>query len=175
MKKFFRFISALALAVTVVFGSVLPAQAAETITKTYEGGSFFDWQYYADHNPDVVQAVGRDPEALRNHFYTQGVYDKGRDISDLVNLDEYIEKNPDVAQACGYDRLECWRHFEENGIFECRPGVNPDITLATTEVVTTTTKNGQTTTSSSATYFSRDESGKATYYKVEDGATTVIY
>lgn len=173
MKKFFRFISALTLAVIVAIGTILPAQAE---TKDWSGSNgFFDYQYYADHNPDVVEAVGTDPQALYEHFVKSGVYDKGRDISAFVNLDEYIEKNPDVAQACGYDRLECWRHFEENGIFECRPGVNPDITLATTEVVTTTTKNGQTTTSSSATYFSRDESGKATYYKVENGATTVIY
>lgn len=171
-KKSFRLFSAFALAVVVAIGSMLSVQAAEPTTKTWEG--VFDVQYYADHNPDVVAAVGTDPQALRNHFYSKGVYEEGRDVSALVNLDRYIQENPDVAQACGYDRLACWRHFEENGIYECRPGVTQGPFEVITETVTTSVVNGKATTSTTVTHFSRDADGTVSYYQVKDGITTVF-
>lgn len=169
MRKLFRSVSVLALAVMLIMGA-MPVQAAET--RTWQG--VFDPQYYADHNPDVVAAVGTDPQALANHFYTQGVYDVGRDVSALVNLDQYIKENPDVAAACGNDRLKCWQHFEKNGIYECRPGVTQDPFEVVTETITTSIVNGKVTTSTTVVHFSRDENGKVSHYQVTDGVTTVF-
>lgn len=172
MKKNFRHFSALVLIVVAVIGSMLSAQAAEPTTKTWEG--IFDVQYYADHNPDVVAAVGTDPQALRNHFYSKGVYEEGRDVSVLVDFDQYVRDNPDVAAACGNDRLKIWQHLEEQGIFECRPGVTQEPFEVVTETTTVSVINGKTTTSVTVTHFSRDEDGTVSHYQIKDGVTTVF-
>ena len=58
-------------------------------------GSFFDAEYYAQTNPDVVGVLGTDATVLYNHYVTNGKaegrapYNPAIDISTLVDAATY--------------------------------------------------------------------------------------
>ena len=95
----------------------------------------FDAAYYAEHNPDVVAALGNSEEALLDHYNTFGKGEGRRanstDFSKLNTKDVemlkemfdakyYAEKYPDVAKECGTDEEKLFNHFLNNGLVEGR-------------------------------------------------------
>lgn len=84
-----------------------------------EPGELFDADYYAQTNPDVVAAVGNSPEALYQHFMTNGMAE-GRSGSAMFNLAQYKKNNPDLVRVFGDDNAAYYRHYVEHGMDEGR-------------------------------------------------------
>ena len=62
-------LTALALVMSLMF-SMSPLAMAANLNSVHD--ILFDWEYYADNNPDVVQALGRTESAMRWHYETYG-------------------------------------------------------------------------------------------------------
>ena len=77
---------------------------------TFDGVDYskvFDPVWYADHNPDVVAAVGNTPAKLFEHFIAFGRNEAsraGKTISDF-NITVYLSHSPDVAADKEYGSL----------------------------------------------------------------------
>ena len=81
----------------------------------------FDAEYYAAHNPDVVNALGRSESALRGHYNQYGKRE-GRAPSALFDPKFYVSVYPDLKAAFGTDYVAAYNHFLSNGIAEGRQG-----------------------------------------------------
>lgn len=81
----------------------------------------FDSSYYAAANPDVVNALGFSPSALRGHYEKYGKYE-GRAPSDLFNPQFYLSVYPDLKAAFGSNYKAAYDHFVVHGIAEGRQG-----------------------------------------------------
>ncbi len=103
-------------AAVMVLGSVTTAFAKEN-KEDYR--AVFDAQYYYDHNPDLQESIGMDPEALFEHFATSGVRE-GRSGNAEFNLKAYIYNNPDLFLAYKKDFSEYCHHFITAGKSEGR-------------------------------------------------------
>lgn len=54
-----------------IIGMLLVAQSSMTVSAApaiMPDGELFDAEYYAEHNPDVVAAIGTDMHALYAHY-----------------------------------------------------------------------------------------------------------
>ena len=60
----------------------------------------FDSSYYAAANPDVVNALGSSPAALRQHYEQYGKRE-GRAPSNLFSPQWYVGAYPDLKAAFG--------------------------------------------------------------------------
>lgn len=79
----------------------------------------FDAQYYYDHNPDLQEAIGQNPEKLFEHFATFGAKE-GRSGNAEFNLKAYIYNNPDLFLAYKKDLSEYCHHYAAIGKHEGR-------------------------------------------------------
>ena len=80
--------------------------------------SVFDWDYYYDAHPDVVQ-INMD---MATHWKDYGFY-QGRAGSFEFDPVFYWNKYPDLVQICGAGNLHCGiQHWLSNGIGEGRMG-----------------------------------------------------
>ena len=80
--------------------------------------SVFDWDYYYDAHPDVVQ-INMD---MATHWKDYGFY-QGRAGSFEFDPVFYWNKYPDLVQICGAGNLHCGiQHWLSNGIGEGRVG-----------------------------------------------------
>ena len=78
---------------TVIGTAGCPAFAvcADAAPMKYTDGNIFDPEYYAAHNPDVVAALGTDPDVLYRHYFMFGRqegragYDPNADVTRLTN------------------------------------------------------------------------------------------
>ncbi len=68
--KRIRTISALLIAMIIVFASTMTTYAAP---QTMPDGTVFDAEYYAANNPDVVAVFGTDATALYSHYINCGI------------------------------------------------------------------------------------------------------
>lgn len=81
-------------------GSSMTAMAAP---KLMSDGNVFDAEYYAQNNPDVVNALGKDENMLYLHYTSYGRTEgrlavaPGTDTDAVMN--EYLETNPAVIQC----------------------------------------------------------------------------
>lgn len=81
----------------------------------------FDSSYYAAANPDVVNALGSSPAALRQHYEQYGKRE-GRAPSNLFSPQWYVGAYPDLKAAFGTNWEAAYNHFVSNGIAEGRQG-----------------------------------------------------
>ncbi len=79
----------------------------------------FDADYYYNAYPDVAAAIGRNTEALFNHFVSFGVRE-GRSASAEFNPQAYRQKNADLQTAFGSDMAAYCRHYINYGKAEGR-------------------------------------------------------
>lgn len=59
-----------------IIGMLLAAQSSMTVSAApaiMPDGELFDAEYYAEHNPDVVAAIGTDMHALYAHYQQSGI------------------------------------------------------------------------------------------------------
>ncbi|SFN84582.1 hypothetical protein SAMN05216351_101346 [Pseudobutyrivibrio sp. JW11] len=76
--------------------------------------SFFDYEYYKEQNPDVVEQYGDSYEALFNHFCTKGVFE-GRTGSADFDPAAYASAYGDLKAQFGADILSYYRHYATEG------------------------------------------------------------
>jgi len=76
--------------------------------------SFFDYEYYKEQNPDVVEQYGDSYEALFNHFCTKGVFE-GRTGSADFDPAAYASAYGDLKAQFGTDILSYYRHYATEG------------------------------------------------------------
>ena len=82
----------------------------------------FDAELYYSLYPDLQQAFGYNPEALKQHYLTWGVKE-GRIASYVFNPIYYLNNNADVRKVFGANGYEgAYNHFINNGIHEGRTG-----------------------------------------------------
>lgn len=80
-----------AAAAAGVAGSPAFVIRADAAPMKYTDGNIFDPEYYAAHNPDVVAALGTDPDVLYRHYFMFGKqegragYDPNADVTQLTN------------------------------------------------------------------------------------------
>lgn len=92
MKRKLKNFLSLTLIVTVLTGSSLSVNAAPVLMPD---GTFFDAEYYAQTNPDVVGVLGTDATVLYNHYVNNGKaegrapYDPTLDISTMIDSATY--------------------------------------------------------------------------------------
>lgn len=92
MKRKLKNFLSLTLITTVLLGSSLSANAAPVMMPD---GTFFDAEYYAQTNPDVVGVLGTDATVLYNHYVNNGKaegrapYNPAIDISSLADTATY--------------------------------------------------------------------------------------
>ena len=121
--------------------STLMAAAVLSISAMTASAAPFDASYYAAMNPDVVAALGSQPEALQLHYETFGKQegrlaskgDLGHSTPDytptlysLFDAAYYAQANPDVVAVFGNDPALLFTHFVTSGINE---GRNPSSAL----------------------------------------------
>ena len=83
----------------------------------------YDMDYYLDHNPDLAEYFGEnpDPDAVLQHFIQNGM-SEGRTASRNFIPQEYRDMYPDLDAAFGDDWEQYYRHFMSRGALEQRYG-----------------------------------------------------
>lgn len=81
----------------------------------------FDAEYYAQNNPDVVEAVGSDEESLLWHFLNFGMQE-GRQGNATFDVVFYKNSNGDLQEAFGDDLPSYYMHYVNFGQAEGRLG-----------------------------------------------------
>ena len=98
---------------------------ADTRTALSQWSPVFSASYYAEHNPDVVAAVGYDEGKLLNHFLTYG-QKEGRKGNDVFDVASYALANPDLVKAFGGDLAKYYQHYIQFGKGENRKTADKD-------------------------------------------------
>ena len=109
-------------AALMVLGSATTAYAKENI-EDYR--AVFDAQYYYDQNADLQETIGMDPEALFQHFATQGAKE-GRSGNAEFNLKAYIYNNPDLFLTFKKNLSDYCKHYAELGKSEGRKALRQE-------------------------------------------------
>ena len=122
-------------------------------TTIYEGVDYalvYDYEYYIENNPFVVEEVGTDPAAVLAHFVTKGM-GYALQANDSFNVLAYAKLNGDLAAFYGEDWKALYNHYIAFGNAEGRatsgtkpadmtapvyPGTEPDPTPVPTPVPT---------------------------------------
>ena len=92
MKKIYNIMFSLILSTAIFLGTATTANAAPILMAD---GNFFDAQYYAQNNPDVVAVLGLNASVLYAHYTNHGMsegrtpYDPSIDIGSLIELNAY--------------------------------------------------------------------------------------
>ncbi len=94
-------------------GSGTTAPAKETVPAEFKEW-VFDADYYADKNPDVEKAFGRDRTKLFNHFVECGIKE-GRAGSALFDVKYYVNSSADLKSTFGTDYKRAFQHFIDCG------------------------------------------------------------
>lgn len=81
----------------------------------------FDAAYYAEKNPDVVAAYGRDSGALYSHYINHGI-NEGRNAGKLFNVKEYRLHNKDLEGLYGDNWAAYVNQYLKEGLKEGRVG-----------------------------------------------------
>ncbi len=111
MRNLSKRLLAATAAATMLFGSVITANAAQE--------DLFDAQYYAEAYPDIAAAFGNDENALLQHYLNYGITE-GRSASAYFNALAYKTANADLAAAFGDDWDAYADHYIQSGVAEGR-------------------------------------------------------
>ena len=84
-----------------------------------ETPTVFVAEFYCEHNPDLMDALGTDEEALRQHFKEYGMAE-GRIASPYFDINVYKANNPDLVEAFGEDNTRYYEHYINHGMAEGR-------------------------------------------------------
>jgi len=79
----------------------------------------YSYSYYLEHNPQVAQEVGTDPQAVLEHFVTKGMHYALQGI-DTFNVLAYAKFNDDLREAFGNDWARYYMFHLEYGWKEGR-------------------------------------------------------
>ena len=79
----------------------------------------FDYQYYADSNPELKAVYGYDENQLYEHFVLYGAKE-GRTSSPVFNAEYYFQQNPGLREFYGNNHIEACNHFMNYGCKEYR-------------------------------------------------------
>ena len=118
ISRTFKRITTFVLTFALACGMIAPSLA---VSHSTIDNILFDASYYASNNPDVVNALGSSPSALRTHYNNYGKAE-GRAPSDLFNPKYYLDKYPDLKAAYGNNYTAAYMHFVIYGINEGRQG-----------------------------------------------------
>jgi hypothetical protein len=77
----------------------------------------FNAELYLASNPDVLNALGLNLEAAREHYEEHGVYEGRREDFDA---EDYLAANPDLITAFHNDTTQALHHYLEHGYAEGR-------------------------------------------------------
>lgn len=107
-----RKVKNLLLSLTLITSLLLPAstQAATSNTNTdaaYDYSLIFDWEYYYNTYPDLQQNIGKDTNALFNHFITTGMKE-GRSGNADFQVKAYMYNNLDLLPVYGAKDLSSY-------------------------------------------------------------------
>lgn len=108
--------------VTAVFVCVFSAYSCSSVyaaEKTDDYRKVFDADYYYDNNPDLQEVIGKDPEALFQHFVNSGIKE-GRSGNEEFNLKAYVFYNQDLLNVFKRDWQAYCRHYVTVGKSEGR-------------------------------------------------------
>lgn len=109
-----------ALSAALLAGSCLTVSAAP---QKMADGTEFDAVYYAEQNPDVVAALGKDAKALYSHYVKYGKAEGRKAVAggaDDFDAAFYAKEYPDVANALGTDAAALYQHYINFGKAEGR-------------------------------------------------------
>lgn len=112
------------------------AHMNDTYHMTAPTDGTFDASYYAQQNPDVVAALGTDPNMLYSHYVNHGRAEGRKShINDLSHVavptttvdttfdaNYYAQQNPDVVAAYGTNSNALYSHYSTHGKSEGRRG-----------------------------------------------------
>ena len=80
----------------------------------------YDYDYYMEHNPDVVNAYGvGNPAGVLSHFVIYGMKE-GRQASSRFNVSYYKQNYEDLRNAFGDDTRAYYTHYMSYGLSEGR-------------------------------------------------------
>lgn len=101
--------------------NITPASFA--INASYDYSLVFDWEYYYNTYADLQQNIGKDADALFQHFLTTGMKE-GRRGNDAFCLKAYMYNNPDLLSIYGAEDLSSYYiHYMTCGKMEGRKAV----------------------------------------------------
>lgn len=104
----------------IAASAALPAlSGAATFTGLGVQSEFFDVQYYANHNPDLIVAGLRSYAQLRAHWVEFGKRE-GRKAHPAFHAPSYAANNPDLSAAFGRDYVALYWHYVTSGQHEQR-------------------------------------------------------
>ncbi len=112
----------------VNYGTLTDAQKAAVRT-------IFDYEYYKEQNPELVDLLGDSFEALFEHFCNYGIFE-GKTCNDYFDPSAYAALNSDLAEAYGNDIVAYYVHYVGGGKDEDRP--SPTLTTCYEKGVTVT-------------------------------------
>lgn len=98
--------------------STAPAYFSSTLGAQAE---FFDWQFYANHNPDLVVADLLSATQLRNHWLYNGLAE-GRYAHPEIHVQSYRARYPDLDATFGTNWSALYNHYVNHGQYEGRDG-----------------------------------------------------
>ncbi len=96
--------------------------------------AIFDAEYYAEHNQDVVQAMGNQPSNLLQHFLTFGMKE-GRQACAEFNPVSYRNEYPDLRRIYGNDWAAYYNHYKTFGKAEGRHGTGCEFKMLGAQTV----------------------------------------
>ena len=89
-----------------VVSDYLEVPGAAAVSTSYYAGhdwsAVYDYEFYKNNNPDVVAAVGTNPQALLAHFLNNGIYEGRQGRADW-NVYTYMSQHPDLVRVYGND------------------------------------------------------------------------
>ena len=89
-----------------VVSDYLEVPGAAAVSTSYYAGhdwsAVYDYDFYKNNNPDVVAAVGTNPQALLAHFLNNGIYEGRQGRADW-NVYTYMSQHPDLVRVYGND------------------------------------------------------------------------
>lgn len=106
-------------AATTIKEAVVSALEAYPLTSGWD--CIFNATYYAEHNADVVNAVGNSADALLKHFQDYGMAE-GRQGCTEFNVEYYKANYTDLVKAYGTDLKSYYIHYKDFGKAEGRIG-----------------------------------------------------
>ena len=89
----------------------------------------FDAAYYAEKNPDVVEAYGNNPNVLYAHYVNNGI-NEGRNAGPLFDVKKYREHNSDLEGLYGDNWAAYVNQYLTEGLKEGRIGYGEDFDAA---------------------------------------------
>lgn len=98
-------------------------QNAETVYQNVDYAAVYDYNYYTEHNPDVVNALGTDENDVLQHFVNNGMKE-GRQASASFNVQGYRNRYADLRAVFGGDWTSYYMHYIRNGHKEGRSGAS---------------------------------------------------